>query len=93
MHTSRIAYVHSSAPRKDQCSVVSDPIQWRRATCGWVFLEVVSSLMEACESQQQLHGDGLHQFVDDSLSLSLSLSSWLPLLECIRVHSRTPVLS
>ena len=31
-------------------------------TCGWVFLEVVSSLMETCESQQQqLHGDGLHQ--------------------------------
>jgi len=93
MHTSRIANVHSSTPGKDRCSLVSDPIQWLRATCGWVFLEVVSSLMEACESQQQLHGDGLHQFVDDSLSLSLSLSSWLPLLECIRVHSRTPVLS
>jgi len=93
MHTSRIANVHSSTRRKDRCSLVSDPIQWLRDTCGWVFLEVVSSLMEACESQQQLHGDGLHQFVDDSLSLSLSLSSWLPLLECIRVHSRTPVLS
>jgi len=31
------------------------------STCGWVFLEVVFSLMQACESQQQLHGDGLHQ--------------------------------
>ena len=41
--------------------MVSDVIQWLSATCGWVFLEVVSSLMEACESQQQLHGDGLHQ--------------------------------
>jgi len=27
----------------------------------WLGLPVVSSLMEACESQQQLHGDGLHQ--------------------------------
>ena len=26
----------SSVLRKDQCSVVSDPIQWLRATCGWV---------------------------------------------------------
>ena len=46
---------------KDRCSVVPDPIQWFWATCGWDFLEVVSSLVEACESQQQLHGDGLHQ--------------------------------
>jgi len=51
----------SSTHRKDRCSVVSDPIQWLWATCGWVFLEVVSSLMEACELQQQLYGDGLHQ--------------------------------
>jgi len=43
-------------------SVVSDRIQWLSATCGWVFLEVVSSLMmETCESQQQLRGDGLRQ--------------------------------
>ena len=51
----------SSTHRKDRCSVVWDPIQWLWATCGWVFLEVVFSLMEACGSQQQLHGDGLHQ--------------------------------
>jgi len=31
------------------------------STCVWVFLEVVFTLMEACESQQQLHGDCLHQ--------------------------------
>ena len=42
-------------------TTVSDSIQWLWATCGWVFLEVVSSLMESCESQQQLHGQGLHQ--------------------------------
>jgi len=41
--------------------VASDPIQWLLATCGWVILEVVSSLTEFGESQQQLHGDGLHQ--------------------------------
>jgi len=35
--------------------VVSHPVQWLLATCGWVFLEVVSSLMEACELQYQLH--------------------------------------
>jgi len=36
----------SSMRWKDRCSSISDPIQWLRATCGWVFLEVVSSLME-----------------------------------------------
>ena len=44
----------SSTRRKDRCSVVSDPIQWLWAMCGWVFLEVVSSLVEACELQQQV---------------------------------------
>jgi len=42
-------------------TAVSDPVKWLWATCGWFFLEVVSSLMESCESQQLLHGDGLHQ--------------------------------
>jgi len=50
-----------STRRKDRCSVVSDLIHWLWATCGWVFLEVGSSLMEDCESQQQLHVDGLQQ--------------------------------
>jgi len=53
------AFFHAYS--KDRCSVVSDPIQRLWAKCGWVFLEVVSSLMEACDLQQQLHGDGLHQ--------------------------------
>ena len=44
----------SSTRRKDRCSVVSDQIQWLGATSGWVFLEVVSSLVEACELQQQV---------------------------------------
>jgi len=51
----------SSTCGKYRCSVVSAPIQWLSATCGLVFPEVVSSLTEACKSQQQLHGDGLHQ--------------------------------
>ena len=35
-------------------TVVSDMIHWLLATCGWVFLGIISSLMQACESQQQL---------------------------------------
>ena len=60
------------------CSVVSDPIQWLWATCGWVFLEVVSSLMEACESQKRLHGDGLHH--EHCVRCGPIISSVAPLL-------------
>ena len=65
----------SSTCRKDRCSVVSDPIQWLWATCGWVFLEVVSSLMEACKSQQQLHG-----------SFALKIRQVRRILGCIRLR-------
>jgi len=46
--------------------------------CDWVFLEVVSSLMEACESQQQLHGDGRHQ---EHCIISV-LVSWIMVIVC-----------
>ena len=42
-------------------TVVADPIQWLWVTCGWVFLEIVCSLLEAYESHQQLHRDAVHQ--------------------------------
>ena len=58
-------------------SMVSDPIQWLWATCSWVFLKAVSSLMEACESQQQLHGDGLHQ--EHCVRYGQRISSVVPL--------------
>jgi len=51
----------SSTHREDRFSVISDPIQWLWATSGWVFQEVISSLMEACKLQQQLHGNALNQ--------------------------------
>jgi len=38
----------------------SDSMALSRVWLGF-FLGVLSSLMEACELQQQLHGDGLHQ--------------------------------
>jgi len=38
--------------RKDPYSVVSDPIPWLWTTTGSVFLEVVSSLMEACVQRE-----------------------------------------
>jgi len=40
-------------------SLGSDSMAPSHASLG--LLEVVSSLTETCESQQQLHGDGLHQ--------------------------------
>jgi len=77
-----------STHRKEQCSVVSDPIQWLWATCGLVLLEVVSSLMKACESQQQLHGDGLHQEHWELVKWKLRSCSKRPLSRGIpRCHS------
>jgi len=70
----------SSTHRKDRCSVVSDPVQRLWPTCGWVFLEVISSLMEACESQPQLRGDGLHLehcvWCGQSISVIVLLPCW-----------------
>ena len=64
---------------KDRCSALSlIPFNGsERCTCGWVFLEVVSSLMEACESQQQLHGDGLRQ--EHCVRCGQQISSVVPL--------------
>jgi len=38
----------------------SDSVVLSHVWLGLPAVEVVSSLMEACISQQQLHGDGLH---------------------------------
>jgi len=76
-NTSVLERLPASTRRKDRCSVVLDPIQWLWAASGWVFLEVVSSLMEACESQQQLHGDGLHQ--EHCMGYGQRISSIIPL--------------
>jgi len=78
----------SSTHRKDRCSVVSDPIQWLWAMFGLVLLEVVSSLMKACESQQKLHGDGLHQEHWELVKWKLRSCSKRPLSRGIpRCHS------
>ena len=76
-NTSVLERLPTSTRRKNQCSVVSDPIQWHWATCGWVFLEVIFVLKEACESQQQVYGDGLHQ--EHCVQCSQRISGIVPL--------------
>ena len=59
----------SSTRRKDRCF---SGLRWLWTTCGWVFVEVVSSLLEACTSLQTRKP---HQHIITQL-LQAGCSSW-----------------